>query len=179
MWSTTNPNNTLIWYYDEDLDGLGDDIFSVVGCDAPGEDFADNADDPCPYTELNDSDGDGICDDIDDCIGFVDALGVCNGDCENDDDNNGVCDDSEILGCIDTNACNYNSSATQDDGSCYNNDLGCGCDTPAADTGYDCDGNCLNDQDNDGICDEFEIEGCTDETACNYDRTATDKNGSS
>ena len=40
---------------------------------------------------------------------------------------------------------------------CYNNDLGCGCDTPAADSGYDCDGNCLNDTDSDGVCDEFEI----------------------
>ena len=30
-----------------------------------------------------------------------------------------------------------------------------------ADEGYDCDGNCLNDMDGDGVCDEFEIAGCT------------------
>ena len=38
---------------------------------------------------LADADGDGICDDEDDC---VDArrLGVCNGDCEVDTDGNGI-----------------------------------------------------------------------------------------
>ena len=34
---------------------------------------------------------------------------------------------------------------------------------------YDCDDNCLNDIDDDGICDELEINGCTDTLACNYD----------
>ena len=38
-----------------------------------------------------------------------------------------------------------------------------------ADEFYDCDGNCLNDTDGDGVCDELEINGCTDSTACNYD----------
>ena len=64
-------------------------------------------------------------------------------------------------------ACNYNADATDEDGSCT-----------YADEGYDCDGNCLNDADGDGVCDEFEIEGCTDAEACNYDATATDDNGS-
>ena len=27
---------------------------------------------------------------------------------------------------------------------------------------YDCDGNCLNDADGDGVCDELEIVGCQD-----------------
>ena len=31
--------------------------------------------------------------------------------------------------------------------------------------GYDCDGNCLADADSDGVCDEFEVAGCTDATA--------------
>ena len=39
---------------------------------------------------------------------------------------------------------------------------------PAAVSGYDCDGICLIDTDGDGVCDEFEISGCTDATACNY-----------
>ena len=55
-------------------------------------------------------------------------------------------------------ACNYNADATDDDGSCEY----------AAD-GYDCDGNCLADADGDGVCDEFEVAGCTDAAACNYD----------
>ena len=43
--------------------------------------------------------------------------------------------------------------------------------------GYDCDGNCLNDTDMDGICDPFEVAGCTDASALNYNPEATDENG--
>ena len=50
------------------------------------------------------------------------------------------------------------------------------CDFP--EDGYDCDGNCLSDTDGDGICDEFEVGGCDDATACNYDAGATDNDGS-
>ena len=145
----------------------------------------------------NDVDGDGVCDD-DEVFGCTDPLacnydelatendGTClfvDGVCEtcengiivdNDIDGDGVCDDDEIEGCTDSTACNFDASATEDDGSCYNNDLGCGCDTPAATDGYDCDGNCLVDTDGDGVCDEFEVIGCTDATACNYDSNATD-----
>ena len=81
---------------------------------------------------------------------------------------------TSIPGCTDATACNYDSTANSDDGSCYNNDLGCGCDSPAAADGYDCDGNCLADADGDGVCDEFEIVGCQDSTAANYDPNATD-----
>ena len=35
-----------------------------------------------------------------------------------------------------------------------------------------------NDDDNDGICNDEEIPGCTDETALNYDPNATDDDGS-
>ena len=37
-----------------------------------------------------------------------------------------------------------------------------------------CTGECVNDADNDGFCDEDEIAGCTDGTACNYEAEATD-----
>ena len=47
-----------------------------------------------------------------------------------------------------------------------------------ADAGYDCDGNCIADTDGDGICDEFEVAGCSDEAACNYNADATDDDGS-
>ena len=43
---------------------------------------------------------------------------------------------------------------------------------------YDCDGNCLADADGDGVCDELEVAGCTDNTACNYNADATDDDGS-
>ena len=34
--------------------------------------------------------------------------------------------------------------------------------------GYDCDGNCLMDEDGDEVCDPFEIVGCQDMLACNF-----------
>jgi hypothetical protein len=42
----------------------------------------------------------------------------------------------------------------------------------------DCAGNCLNDTDGDGVCDEIEVPGCTWPYACNYNPEATDENGS-
>ena len=35
-------------------------------------------------------------------------------------------------------------------------------------------GTSLNDVDLDGVCDEIEIYGCTDDLACNYDYEATE-----
>ena len=57
-------------------------------------------------------------------------------------------------------------------------DGACDCDGNGPAAGYDCDGNCLNDADGDGVCDEFEVAGCTDATACNYNADATDDDGS-
>ena len=81
--------------------------------------------------ELNiDSDNDGICNDIDPCIGYDniddDDDGVCNdydpciGSDNIDIDNDGICNDQEIIGCMDIEACNYDSTAT-DAGDCYFN----------------------------------------------------------
>ena len=36
----------------------------------------------------------------------------------------------------------------------------------------------MNDADGDGVCDEFEVAGCTDASACNYNADATDDDGS-
>jgi len=47
-----------------------------------------------------------------------------------------------------------------------------------AEPNLNCDGTCINDTDADGICDEFEIVGCTDATACNYSTDATDSDQS-
>ncbi len=44
---------------------------------------------------------------------------------------------------------------------------------------YNCDGTCINDENNNGMCDEFELTtGCTDENALNYDSSANIENGS-
>lgn len=73
----------------------------------------------------------------------------------------------EISGCVYEEACNYNSSATEDDGSSY-----------YAEDYYDCDDQCINDIDNDGICDGLENAGFTVPSDCNYDPTATNNDGS-
>ena len=40
-----------------------------------------------------------------------------------DSNNDGICDDDETFGCTDPEACNYNQTATNDDQSCYYNDI--------------------------------------------------------
>ena len=163
-----------------------------------------------------DQDSDGVCDDVDDCIGIVDACGICNGPgaiypCGCDDfpegscscdgltlvDQCGVCDgdgtscvgctydfacnyDPEATiqdasqcefgtctGCLDPLACNYNPTVNGDDGSC---------EYPAF--YLDCAGNCLNDANGNGVCDENEIFGCAYPSACNYDPQVTADDGS-
>ena len=69
------------------------------------------------------------------------AHAMYEGWCTSDIDNDGICDADDLSGCMDETACNYVSAAEFDDGSCYNNDLGCGCDQPEAQEGYDCEGN--------------------------------------
>ncbi len=100
-------------------------------------------------------------------VAYVD----CNGNCLNDADADGVCDEAEVAGCTDLSACNFNPEATEDDASCqYPVDL-FGADF------LDCDGECLNDDDGDGVCNELEVSGCTDSEACNFDEGATDDDG--
>ena len=97
-----------------------------------------------------------------------------------------------VDGCMDASACNYDASATCDDGSCILPD---GCTDPSA-CNYDptslCDdGSCLTaygctnplscNYDPIANCDDGSCSGtpgCTDATACNYDATATCDDGS-
>ena len=67
-------------------------------------------------------------------------------------------------GCMDILACNFLNTAVVDDGSCE-----------YATLGYDCFDVCLIDSDSDGVCDEFEIFGCTEPTASNYNDEATEE----
>ena len=73
----------------------------------------------------------------------------------------------DIEGCTDNSACNYNEQANTNDSSC---------EYPMEN--YDCTGICINDVDNDGICDEDETLGCIDSLACNYIIQATDSDSS-
>ena len=127
---------------DVDDDGICDNVDPCVGaldacgvCNGPGAVFdCGCADIPagdcdCNGNELDvlgicgggcsaDSDGDGICDDVDPCVGVLDAVGECNGDCQSDTNGNGICDVNDIAGCTYPGANNYASSATMDNGTC-------------------------------------------------------------
>ena len=69
-------------------------------------------------------------------------------------------------GCTDESACNFDPGTIQDDGSCE-----------YPETLYNCDGLCITDTDQDGVCDELEVVGCTDPTACNFNALDTDDDG--
>lgn len=49
----------------------------------------------CEVVPCDDLDADGICDDADDCVGVLDAIGICNGTCLEDANANGICDADE------------------------------------------------------------------------------------
>ena len=148
---------------------------------------------------------DGSCE-FESCAGCL-SITACNydptavypGECEFAEegyDCDGICISDECGGCMVEQACNYNPEATFDDGSCefisclefgctdenacnYNPDAQFedgSCEYPSFP--YGCDGACVNDDDGDGICNEFEVEGCTDPNACNFVEGATDNDGS-
>lgn len=71
-----------------------------------------------------------------------------------------------ITGCLDSLACNFNPEANLSDTCTY----------PIGPL-YGCNGLCLEDDDNDGICNANETLGCADELACNFDALATDDDG--
>ena len=113
----------------------------VLGCTdeaACSYDSAATADDgSCEYLDAlgvcggaceADVDADGICDDVDECVGALDACGVCNGP-------------GEIYEC---------GCADIPEGDCD-------CEGTQAAEGYDCAGDCLADADGDGVCDPFEV----------------------
>ena len=150
----------------------------------------------CDGACINDTDGDGVCDEdevggCDDemacnfsasatdndgsCTYPIDLYGLdyvdCDGACLNDEDGDGVCDEEELAGCTDPNACNAGDFTDTNDDLCTYPD------------GYpsnivNCEGECLNDIDGDGVCDEEEVGGCDDDTACNFSASATDNDGS-
>ena len=143
---------------DSDNDGVCD-ADEIVGCqDDTACNYNSSATDAaaCIYV-------DGVCET---CSGETDGTGTI---VDNDSDNDGVCDADEVEGCQDSTACNYMTTAT-DSGACV---YPSGCESCTGET--DGSGTVLaNDSDNDGVCDADEIVGCQDDTACNYDSSATD-----
>jgi hypothetical protein len=138
---------TTNYYLDSDADGYGDsDVYS--SCSNPGSD----------YVLVT-----GDCDDNNSSV-YPGATEVCgNGVDDNCLGGDEIC---SIPGCTDPTACNYNASATDNNGTC----------TYPTQSYLNCAGNCINDTDNDGVCNEIEVPGCTDPLACNYNASATDDN---
>ena len=193
---------------DPDCEGYNpsDPSCFILGCTDP---TACNYD-PSAVVDLSGNSYDGYCLQLD-------AIGVCGGPCMADVNSNGICDDQEISGCTDEWACNYDSSATLDDGSCEDSpEPGCacydyycpfcdlidlvepGCADPQA-CNYDdlwqlegcliqsceyadalgvCGGDCVSDYNNNGVCDNEEVFGCTYADALNFNPNATDDDGS-
>ena len=160
---------------------------SVGGCTNPIACNYDNTasvdDGSCTYSDgITDCDGNCLvaldCNNVCGGTAFIDSCGFCvyedltayydcSGNCLNDSDGDGVCDELEIFGCTDITSVNYDSLATEDDGSC---DCIGGCTNPSA-ANYDSSA-CFDD----GSC-FFIVFGCMDPVALNYDPTATVENG--
>ena len=189
---------------------------AVSGCTEPAScnyDSSATVDDGSCYSAVWPYDCEGL------CIAEIDCAGICDGaavvdDCGECDgpgamydcwDGSSVCSPSDcssepISGCTDASACNYDSSATVDDGSCY-----------SAEWPYDCAGSCITATDCSGVCggsatydacdvcdgpgatetcwdgsavcspsdcSSEPISGCTYASACNYDSSATVDDGS-
>jgi len=204
--------------FDNDNDGICDQ-FEIVGClDTLACNFNIQATEagvceyPAPYVDcsgacLNDINNNALCDETE-ISGCTDVFACnydasatlsdttcsypeeylnCNGECLLDADNDGICDQLDSVGCTITTACNYNSFASVGDSTCTfpgctdslacNFDVNAGCDDGNCSYPgfiYNCQGLCFNDNDSDGVCNEFEILGCTDLLGCNYDSLATD-----
>ena len=154
---------------DADADGICDDVDDCVGaldacgiCNGPGEIYECGCEDipagdcDCDGNQLDalgvcggdcaeDADADGICDDVDDCVGEFDACGVCNGP-------------GEIYecGCEDIPAGDCDCNGNQEDA------LG------------NCGGSCEEDADADGICDNADdcVGEYDDCGICNGDGTS-------
>ena len=158
---------------DADDDGLCDDVDDCVGayddcgiCNGPG------AIDDCGCSGIpaGDCDCDG---------NQLDALSVCGGDCTADLDGDGLCDDvDDCVGAYDDCGICNGPGAIYECG-CANIPVGdCDCNGNQLDALGLCGGDCASDVDGDGICDTDEIPGCTDDAACNYNAEATDDDGS-
>ena len=135
---------------DADADGICDDVDACVGsdacgvCNGPGQIYECGCEDTpegdcdCNGNQLDaldvcggdctaDADADGICDNVDPCVGALDACGVCNG-----------------LGAVYECGC---SDIPQGDCDCNGNQL---------DALGVCGGSCDADADADGVCDDVD-----------------------
>ncbi|MGB1099780.1 MAG: fibrobacter succinogenes major paralogous domain-containing protein [Flavobacteriales bacterium] len=162
---TCDCNGTLIdvigecggdCWVDEDADGICDDVDECVGeydacgvCNGPGAIYE------CGCANIPE----GECD----CDGNVlDAIGVCGGACSADEDADGVCDDvDDCVGEFDVcGVCNGPGEVYE----CGCGDVPegeCDCEGNMLDALGECGGECLADEDGDGVCDD--VDDCVGE----------------
>jgi uncharacterized protein (TIGR02145 family) len=143
-------------WVDEDEDGICDDVDECVGeydacdvCNGPGAIYE------CGCANIPE----GECD----CDGNVlDAVGVCGGACSADEDADGVCDDvDDCVGEFDVcGVCNGPGEVYE----CGCGDVPegeCDCEGNVLDALGECGGECLADEDGDGVCDD--VDDCVGE----------------
>jgi hypothetical protein len=173
--------------FDNDQDGICDNLDDCVGeydecgvCNGPGATLA------CGCTEV--PEGDCDCDG-----NQLDAVGVCGGDCMEDLDADGICDDvDDCIGVVDACGICNGPGAIYECGCADIPEGDCDCNGNQLDALDECGGTCAEDLDSDGICDDVDtcigeedadgecnsVPGCTDATACNYDSEANTDDGS-
>ena len=136
---------------DADADGICDDVDECVGaldacgiCNGPGDIYECG----CSDIPAGDCDCDG---------NQLDALGVCGGDCAEDADADGICDDEdECVGALDACGICNGPGATYECG-CSDIPVGdCDCAGNQLDALSVCGGECTADADADGICDDVD-----------------------
>ena len=163
-------------------------VYDAVGnCELPGGSAYCTQDlDEDGYCD-HDTNGDGEIDDP--CLGSTcnekDALGVCGGRCLKDNDQDGVCDEygtpgcytmeiptTPVDACTDSTACNYLDDLAV---ACiFKNECGyCGAINDTIPTSAYWISLGIADSTGNAVCDELDLEGCIDSTACNYNPDAT------
>jgi hypothetical protein len=145
---TVDVADSFTFYQDIDGDGFGNPFVSEQGCTSP-DGWELNGDD------CNDTNA-GINPNIAD---------ICDDELDNNC-NQWIDEDCEGAGCTDEDACNFDSSATFNDGSCSYP----GCNDPSA-----CNFNALAGCLEEGSC---ITGGCDDPLACNFDNAAQCNDGS-
>ena len=110
---------------------------------------------------------------------YPDVAGVCGGDCTADEDSDGICDDiDECVGYFDAcGACNGPGPIFEC--GCWDIPEGdCDCEGNFPDAIGSCGGDCVADANGNGICDDNEVFGCTYAFAVNYNSVSTQDDGS-
>jgi hypothetical protein len=108
----------------------------------------------------------------------LDVIGVCGGSCTEDIDSDGVCDDiDECVGEFDSCGVCNGPGAIYECGCAELPEVDCNCDGEQLDVLGECGGDCTEDDNENGICDIDEY-GCTDSSNPNFNPNAAFDDGS-